>query len=301
MDLIFIVDNSPSMVGESEALSLAIPAFIAQLEEAGVDYQIGITTTSVSDSGSPGDGGELVGDPKVILGGDPSTEESFQTRLLCEAVCWKECTYDTEREETGDCIEDASDGFDLDNPDEINVDYLHDVCGVNEWEGHCGSGTEEPIEAALLTMCRAVREPPEFCYDTVSNFESGDESTNEGILRKDATPLIVILTDEGDSSRRLATGETDPHEYLLLFNQLNTDYRFMVIGPPYDASDPQNQDCVAGAQPWGIARLYEFTDATDGLYEWLWEKDREDDGTCAYTPTDFAEHLEALAELIATR
>ncbi len=147
-------------------------------------------------------------------------------------------------------------------------------------------------------MCRAVDEPPDFCYDAISNFESGDEGTNSGLLRETATALIVILTDEGDSSRRLATGETSPQEYLDLFDRFNARYRFAVIGPPYDASDPQNQDCVAGAQPWGIARLYEFTDATDGLYEWLWDKDKEDDGSCAYTPTDFAETLENLGQLL---
>jgi len=320
-DIIFVIDNSPSMVGESEALALTFNTFLDALiategsENGGsigdavggyvtyvtdrgalIDYQMGITTTSVDTSGAPGDAGSLVGSPKIIARGDEDVSNTFTANLVCEAVCWKECTTDTEREETGDCIEDGE--VDLDDPSEITVDYLHDVCGVDAWRQHCGSGNEEPIEAALLSLCRAVEEPPEFCYDAITNFDlEVDANTSDGLLREGATALIVILTDEGDSSRRLATGETNPNDYLELFDKFDLRYRFAVIGPPFE-SDSTDFDCIAGAQPWGAERLYEIADATDGFYRWLWSKDKDAEGSCTYEPEPFNEHLEELGRLL---
>lgn len=322
-DIIFVVDNSPSMVGESEALALnfqvfldtlvaadggeegssvadAVGGYVTYVTDRGalIDYQLGITTTSVDAVGVPGEVGELLGSPTVIARGDANVEGSFIENLVCEAVCWKECTYDTEREETGDCIEEG--GFDPDDLDEITIDYLHDTCGVDQWVGHCGSGNEEPIEAALLSLCRAVENPPDFCFDNGTLTEA-DVGSNQGLLREGATALIVLMTDEGDSSRRMVTGDTDVEAYLELFDQFDIRYRFAVIGPPFEA-DSVEFECIGGAQPWGVERMYNMAEATEGFYRWLWGRDKEldDDGNevCTYEASDFSEHLQELGQLL---
>lgn len=321
-DILFVIDNSPSMVGESEALALnfqvfldtlvatdgggdspvadAVGGYVTYVTDRGalIDYQLGITTTSVAAVGVPGEVGDLLGDPRIIARGDEDVAGRFTENLVCDAVCWKECTTETEREETGDCIEPG--GYDPDDLQEITVDYLHDTCGVDQWVGHCGSGNEEPIEAALLALCRAVEDPPDFCFDGGTLAEA-DVGSNSGLLREGATALIVMLTDEGDSSRRMVTGDTDVETYLALFDQFDVSYRFAVIGPPFEA-DSTEFDCIGGAQPWGVERLYNMAEATGGFYRWLWGRDKEldEDGNeaCTYAPEDFSEHLQELGKLL---
>ena len=61
----------------------------------------------------------------------------------------------------------------------------------------------------MLALCRA-EEPPEVCYTledgSPSVFGTNDINTNDGFLRDDSTVVVVILGDEGDTSRRIATG-----------------------------------------------------------------------------------------------
>jgi Mg-chelatase subunit ChlD len=54
-DVLFVVDNSASMVEEQARLSENFGAFVALLGDTTADYRIGVTTTD------PDDGGVLVG------------------------------------------------------------------------------------------------------------------------------------------------------------------------------------------------------------------------------------------------
>jgi hypothetical protein len=46
-----------------------------------------------------------------------------------------------------------------------------------------------------------------------------------------STIVVVIVTDEGDNSRRIEEGEADPSVYLDLFGEFENPVKFAVIGP----------------------------------------------------------------------
>jgi hypothetical protein len=46
-DILFVVDNSPSMAPKQQALAAALPSFVAGLHAAQIDYHIGVVTTNL--------------------------------------------------------------------------------------------------------------------------------------------------------------------------------------------------------------------------------------------------------------
>jgi hypothetical protein len=157
------------------------------------------------------------------------------------------------------------------------------------------------LEAALLALCRAEEEPPEVCYTledgSPSVFGTNDVGSNEGFLRDDSTVVIVILGDEGDTSRRIATGSADITPYLDAFEAFDRRIKVVTLGPNLvpdedgvGASLPCNN---GGSTEWAAQRLYTMAEETNGFYRYLEEKT---DGEC--TLTDFAVHLEKLGDLL---
>jgi hypothetical protein len=274
-DVIFVIDNSQSMVDESASLALNFNAFIETLtseegaaqstdglsdavdnavdasQERGryIDYQLGITTTTAKIVGGqssglePGEGGWLLGDPTIISKWDPDVEESFRRNLLCEATYWDD------DEVPSDLSYECGD-----EPDQITQEYLDCECGLGEWEGNAGSGDEEPLEAALLAMCRSVESPPDFCFegDAEHSFTSADINSNNtadrSMLRDEATTVIVIVGDEGDDSWRLPEGEEDPTVYTEAFAEFERPIRIVTIGPGYNDDDGSFPCNSGGAQ-----------------------------------------------------
>jgi len=309
-DIIFVIDNSSSMTDEAEDLALnfdvfidtltstdggalpegsvsnAVDAYILYTRERGrfLDYNLGITTTSVEDPGTepPGLYGELVGDVQVVDNSFEDVSGEFSANLLCEATCWQAATVPSDPNyECGD------------EPDQITLQYLDCVCGLEAWEGNCGSGDEEPLEAAFLSLCRSVENPPDECYDNTP-FTAGDVMTNPTILRDEATTIFVVVTDEGDGSRRLGQGDYDASPYLELLDLFDRTYRFAVIGPNYDA-DAGTLTCNSGgATTWGTERLQQVAAETGGFYNTIAQEGAG--GDCENT--DFATHLEELGALL---
>ena len=120
-DVLFVIDNSPSMSEETASLALNFSVFINTLtstEEGAeqvtetlsdavgnyvdytqqrgrfLDYNLAITTTSVDYSGGdtdgidPGEAGTFLGDPEVLAKGDPDVNDLFTANLLCDAAYW---------------------------------------------------------------------------------------------------------------------------------------------------------------------------------------------------------------------
>ncbi len=314
-DVLFVIDDSPSMTDEAESLALNIDTFIALLaSEDGaeaktdtlseavdnyltyvydrgrfLDYQLGVTTTSVQESDLPGDAGKLVGLYKILQKGEPDLAEKFIENIVCEGTCWKYCADG----EVDDCVDYGS--YDPDDLKAITVEYLDDTCGVSAWRSstECGAGTEEGLEGALLAMCRAVESPPDFCYDAIAPFSESNEGTNEGFIRDDSTVIIVIVSDEGDYSRRMAIGDTAAAGYTDLFDQFNVRYRIVVIGPHYD-KDAGDASCNEGAELWSVERYQNVAAASGGFYNYITEPDGDD---CV--DSDFSQHLTDLGELLA--
>ena len=323
-DIVFIIDNSNSMQQEATELATNFGAFIGKLtnSESGsnisqqtladavdayirertgeslfIDYQLAITTSSVYyDDGpttglDPGEAGTLAGDPTIITRGATDSNLAFQTNLLCDATCWGNNLPSNPTYTCGDPLEG-----------DVSEDYLDCLCGVGAYDGNCGTGREQGLEAAFMTLCRAVENPPEDCYTFPDNaaeaFGAGDELSNAGLLRDAANTIFVIVTDEGDDSLRSSTGEaavagdveTVINKYEDLFSEFENPVRFAVIGPAWDGT---NGGCLDGAQEWAVERYQEMVATTNGLYIPLTDID---DGCAA---TDFAVALEQLGDLLS--
>ncbi len=327
-DIVFVVDNSDSMQPVAEDLALNINTFISTLtseaasnvsretladavsnfiREVGgdtllIDYQLAVTTSAVDYAGGgptsgvdEGEAGSLVGDPPVIYRDDEAPSQEFQEAVLCGASCID--ANDVPSDPAYVCTESPEPG------EQITREYLDCLCGPGEWTGHCGSGNEMQIEAAYMAMCRAIEEPPEGCYeyeDPIGSgakptvFQVGDVGSNAGMLRPDAQTVLVLITDEGDSSYRLATGETDIEIYDDLFAAFDDPVRLAVVGPSYVDGD---MGCNSGgAQPWGVERMQNLVGELNGVYIDIESPDAN--GDCAYT--DFGENLKQIGALLSS-
>jgi hypothetical protein len=318
-DILFVIDNSSSMQEEAEALARNFDTFITKLtsaeggnvgtatlgdamenyirEKSGsslfIDYQLGITTTSVMFAGGEtsgidrGEAGLLIGD---VIGRAPDAGQRFQEQLLCEATCWNSVTLPSDpafvcpAEGTAPTLGDA-----------VTSEYLDCLCGTDAWKGHCGAGQEMGIEAGLLGLCRAADAPPEACGEFPANapigFTEADVGSNGGFMREGASSIVVIVSDEGDDSpRKDGVGDTDVSPYLDLFSEFPNPVKFAVIGPPWKDNDG---GCLAGAQPWAVERYQNVANETNGIYVDLTDLEAD----CALS--DFSANLERLGDLLS--
>jgi len=322
-DILFVIDNSPSMKDESVALGRsfssfinlltseegstestenlddAVDAYVAAITDQGkfIDYQLAITTTSVdytngpSTGIDPGEAGLLVGSEPILGKYDPEINRKFRKNLFCESTYWVTAANDPEAIPVGDESDCDGDG------EEVTQAYLNCLCDNNNWTQTSGAGNEEHLEAALLAMCRAVPEPPDLCYDPPNTvgpvFQEGDELSNEGLLRDNSTTVFVIVSDEGDNSTgRVVSNDSDITPYLDAFAEFDRRIRFAVIGPYYNAEDGDGS-CLSGATSWGVERLQQASRETQGFYNTLTGSPSE---SCA--PADFDGHLEDLGTLL---
>jgi hypothetical protein len=310
--LVFVLDNSGSMTNEAEALSLnlddlwdgiIIPAVgdIGSDESTYADVAIGVTTTSISGS-QAGAAGALI---QPALNAQQGGEAHFQVQrdVLCSATCWdpSDPANPMPSDPDYECNED-----DPTVPDSTSYEFLDCVCGSQSWESGaaCGSGDEEGLEAAFLTMCRTfpVGQLPEECFDAVySPLTDADIESNAGLVREDSTVTFFIISDEGDGSRRLENQNSDPSPYLDLLNKFNMQYRFAVVGPPYECTvdDEGRETCMltcnsGGATTWGSERYQQAAEASGGFYNFIAEEDAG--GDCRVSR--FSDHLADLASLL---
>ncbi|MDP2305145.1 MAG: hypothetical protein Q8P18_03880 [Pseudomonadota bacterium] len=279
VDLLFVIDNSDSMQEEATELAGSLELLEDALADAGVTtWRAGITTSSVFyDDGptadiDPGEAGTLVGGTTV------ATVAELREHLLCGATCWDQSMPSDPDYVCGDALVGA--------PSE---EYLDCECGAGVWRGNCGTGQEQPIEAAYIAMCRTMESPPEDCYTFTGSaavaFEEGDERSNVGL--GDVATLVIVVSDEGDSSLRTESGEaaapgdvdTVVNAYTALFAALPNAVRVSTIGPAWDGTDGS---CLNAAQEWGVDRYLGLAASTDGFYEPLTDMD----GDCAPRPMD---------------
>lgn len=301
-DVLFVVDNSASMQEEAEALALNLDVFVRKLSdptEGGlgtdglvdavdnyieyvknrefiVDYQLAITTTDVEHTF-----GDLYGEPRILPNeyvGDIAG--AFNKNLLCEATCF--LNVDTlPSDPSYTCADPAP------KPDGVvSTEYLDCLCGAGEWENQCGAGTEEHLEAVFMAMCRSVSDPPDECFE-LNQLDGNDVLSNDGLLRDNSTLIPIIVTDEGDTSRRMSQGDGDPDEYASLYAKFGHRMSWAVIGPNTEGCNG------GGATAWGVERLKYFVDDTNGRFFEITEPESEGCGVA-----DFAVAMEQLGELL---
>lgn len=267
-DILFVIDNSESMQEEASALATSFAAFIADLgaEQADfptdglsdavsfyaastdsdgefVNYQLGIITTDGIQEG------EFAGTGRLTRF-DDAIDMSFARNLLCDATCF----IDTPANGNVTCGDPLG--------DEVTLQWLECECG-SSWQDNCGSPQEEPLEAVLMAMCRSVPNPPLACFNEEhSGFTEADVLSNGPFLRPDATFIPVIVSDEGDDSRRIEGNDPSPDVYKRLYAQFDARTVWTYIGPDRDLSG----DYRCGSSQFGANRIMNFVESTGGLY-----------------------------------
>ncbi len=323
-DILFVIDSSGSMKEEASALALNFEVFLGQLTSSEgsnvpratlndavnnyvrestengsiIDYQLALTTTSANYSSGPtagiddGEAGTLTGEVPVVVRGDEDVATAFRTNLVCDTVYWK--TADMATDPGYAAADDGS--CPLPEGAEIPREYLECLC-PGGWIEVEGAGNEEGLEAALNTLCRGSADAPDACWD-----DDDDESTDPGypivpgdansiadFIRPEANTLVVIISDEGDGSRRVPNNDGDATPYLDIFADFPNSVRFAVIGPSYHDRDGS---CLDGAQTWGVERYQAAATTTNGAYIDLTDQENG----CA--ETDWGENLTKLGELL---
>ena len=308
-DVLFVIDNSESMVEQSESLAVNFSDFISTLEgvsdrrtfnglddavtnyleesniiSRSVDFQFSTTTTDVDETE-----GQLVG--PIVRRTDDNIVRSFLSGLTCGATCFNE-QYPLPRQANYRC------GDPLGNF--LSVDYMDCLCGEGQWFGaNCGSAVEEGLEAVFLTMCRAVDNPPRACFEDVLDdkgevFEpallsNNDRGTNAEVLRDNANLIVVIVSDEGDNSRRLQNREEIPDVYVDLYQQFGRPMTWVYIGPALNESQT-DLECPGTGSDFGVIRYNYMSFITGGRVIDILDED------C--NPRDFDEALTELGELL---
>ena len=281
-DILFVVDNSTSMVEEASALATNFDAFVEDLssEEADrpqqdlgdavadyisvisqdvgyVDFQLAVTTTDVA-----GTYGELYGKPKpnIIGRGEDDVAGRFKEALLCDATCFPD-PLDIPSDPSYSCGDPLV---------EVSRQYLDCTCGAGAWLNHCGSSQEEPLEAVFMALCRAVENPPLDCFADIdieddhydALFTESDVKSSFGLVRESSTFIPIIVSDEGDDSRRQSSQDAVPEAYLELFERFGIRQSWVVIGPNLDED---YEPVCPGPTQWGTVRYDVMTYDTSGL------------------------------------
>lgn len=301
-DILFVLDNSTSMAEESGELAVNFGTFIEALagDEGGnassnglgdavdnyiefaarrtgfIDYRIGIISTDPADVGSLNAG--------LVEFGETDVTGRFQNAVLCDSTCWTQGSFGNDPSYT--CGEPF---------DRVTEQVLDCECGAGNWGGgaNCGGGREEGLEQVLLAMCRAVDDPPEACFDPDRSpgFTDALVGTNAGLIRQGGTFIPVIVSDEGDASRRESDGDSVPANYDRIFRQFDTRMAWALIGPQPGG---QGENCNSAQVPaWAVQRYEYFVEETGGL-----RADINEDTGGGCQVRDFSETLTQLGELI---
>lgn len=308
-DVLFVIDNSDSMQTVSESLAVNFNSFVTDLQSASrdreyddlsdavtnyidfvqnrglfIDYQFGITTTDAR-----ANRGELLPDASghtLFSRDQPRVAKNFIEALACEAVCFT-AAVPPPSDPTYGCGDPLG--------DVLSQEFLE--CTCSGWQGNCGGAREEALEATLMAMCRAVPNPPEACFEEVYDEEQDakltpligaqDVETNKGLIRENSNLLVVFVTDEGDSSRRLFR-ESIPDNYVRIFDQFNSDVTWVLMGHDLDANGEIR--CPSTGSDWAVQRYHYLAKTSGGAIVDIYDED------CDLRPFD--EALAALSELL---
>lgn len=271
-DVLFVVRDSENMGEPMEAL---IRAFEDFAEVAGSEAQVAF----VDDVPREDLGGDLLGAPIAVHNG----VAAIQSQLACRGTCWDEVDVPSDSSYTcGDPV-----------GDQVSQEWLECRCEV-DWEeaGSCVSpqGSSEPLEAALLALCRASDSDPGVCAHSSSDWDSSWLGSNAGLLR--GGPLhIVVFSDMGDTSDRIGAWEDDSAVYAEAFDALAPDgWTLHLMGTAWN-SDTSGFYCQVDAiHEYMTDRLVNLVDLSGGVRANLYD---EDNG-CALG--DVAGFLDEVAE-----
>ncbi|MBV2167978.1 MAG: hypothetical protein KUL82_04645 [Bdellovibrio sp.] len=80
VDILWIVDNSSSMLKHQQSLSAQVPDLVGKLNSLKMDYHMAVVTTSMG--GTNPDGGRFIGSPKYVTSSTPDLINSLKDRMI---------------------------------------------------------------------------------------------------------------------------------------------------------------------------------------------------------------------------
>ncbi|WP_374029156.1 hypothetical protein [Bdellovibrio bacteriovorus] len=80
VDILWIVDNSSSMLKHQQNLSAQVPDLVTKLNSLKMDYHMAVVTTSMG--GTTPDGGKFIGSPKYVTASTPDLVNSLKNRMI---------------------------------------------------------------------------------------------------------------------------------------------------------------------------------------------------------------------------
>ena len=228
VDLLFVVDNSPSMSPKQKALAAGVGALIRKLDQSAVKYHIGVVSTDVGSTVAPSmPWGPGVGACDTFTGDDGLLQiQACTTRTAgtadARSACAAQCP-DGKFVPTDSSRYIWRDGSKTNVPPDVKPDpgsgKLVDYGPENAFKcmaliGDGGCGLESPLEATKRAL-------------------DGRHSENGGFLRKDSLLAVIYLTDEDDCSIQLArrnennpaTRDCSTPDQNASFDCFNLDYR----------------------------------------------------------------------------
>lgn len=227
VDLLLVVDNSPSMSPKQKALGTNIGRLTRLLQQLDIDYHVGVVSTDVGTNIGPGmPWGGSIGACDTYDGDDGvmqstactlRTNTTAEARAACAALC-----PDSKFVPGGGLRYITSSGGVTNVPAALEVDPMTGKMVDTGPEkalrcmgmiGDGGCGIESPLEAIKRAL-------------------DGHRSENGGFLRSDALLAVLVITDEDDCSVQLArrsennpfTRDCDPMSPDA-FDCYNVDYR----------------------------------------------------------------------------
>lgn len=237
VDVLLVIDNSPSMSPKQKALGSQIGRLMRSLQQLDIDSQVGIVSTDIGTQTAPGVswGGIGVcdsyeGDDGVLQSAACSTRTtgSSEARAACSTLC-----PDSKFVPTDGRRYIRSAGGTTNVPASIELDPMTGKMIDTGPEkalrcmgliGDGGCGIESPLEAIKRAL-------------------DGHRRENDGFLRPDALLAVLIISDEDDCSVQLARrsehnpatrscAATDPEA----FDCFNLDFRCFATSVQCDQS-----------------------------------------------------------------
>ena len=210
VDILFVIDNSPSMSPKQKQLASAIDSFIQKIDQSGSNYHLGVTSTDIGAQQAPntafqpgnlnisgcdsykGNDGEL---QKQACSARDQSKWSQAAKDACNLTLCK-----TKLEPTnGDVYLWKQDGQ-TNAPSNDIIGTFKCIAPI----GDAGCGLESPLEAAKRAL-------------------DSHSTINQGFLHQNSVLAVIFVTDEDDCSVQLTTrAQSNPNSIDCTKNGMST-------------------------------------------------------------------------------
>ena len=229
VDILFLIDNSPSMSPKQAALASKFAGFMQEIEKTGADYHVGIATSDVGGTTAEGmEWGSVLAACNRFKGDDGVLQNKACTDRpeitdVAQRACGTICTEPNFVPKNGARYIEKSAGItNVPTKMELVNGQMVDVGPIKAFQcmalvGDAGCGIESQLEGARRAL-------------------DGHAPENTGFLRPSSTLAVIFITDEDDCSMPIASRSQN--------NPTTSDCSTGDQNAPYSCYDPDYR-CLA--------------------------------------------------------